>query len=130
MGIAHHAEYLVWFEVGRSDFMAACGIPYEACEAQGIYFPVAEAHCRYLASARYRDQVIIDTCLREMRSRSLTIDYEARRAPDGEVLAQGSTSHVCLDAQGRVRAIPESIRQAMLAGPAAVPAPRQAVLTP
>lgn len=122
MGIAHHAEYLVWFEVGRSDYMTACGTPYQDCEAQGIHFPVAEAHCRYLAPARYRDWVVIETHLREMRSRRLTIGYRARR-PNGELLAEGSTLHVCVDDDGRVRSIPDHIRQALRRGPLAVAEP-------
>ena len=61
MGVVYYANYLVWFEVGRNEYMRACGYPYSKLEAQDIFMPVAEARCRYHASAIYDDVLQIET---------------------------------------------------------------------
>lgn len=107
MGVAYYANYLVWFEVLRGDFMRAMGIPYTALEAEGIFLPIAEANVRYVAPARYDDPVEIVGGISEARSRSVTFAYRVERS--GELLATGSTRHVPVDALGRPRQFPRGL---------------------
>ena len=79
MGVAYHAEYLVWCEVGRTDFIRQLGVTYAEMERQGIALAVAEANVRYHASARYDDLIRIETRLREVRSRMVAFAYDLRR---------------------------------------------------
>lgn len=116
MGVAHHAAYLVWYEVGRGEYLAACGIPYGECERRGVFLPVYEASCRYLSPARYWDRVTLTIRLAELRSRGLRLHYRAH-AEDGRLLASGSTTHICLDGQGKVRPLPDWFRRAIRGGP-------------
>jgi len=108
MGVTYYANYLVWFEVGRNAFFRARGIPYGRVEEEGIFLPVAEVHCRILASARYDDTIEIRTRLVDLRSRKVTLGYRIER--DGRLLAEGWTAHVCVDADQRVTVLPEWIR--------------------
>jgi len=113
MGVVHHASYIVWFEEGRSSFMRAHSYPYSQVERDGFYFTVTEVHARLVASARYDEQVAVRTRVGELRSRGIRFDYEVRRATDGALLVTGYTRHVCIDHQGRVRTIPDELRQLM-----------------
>lgn len=115
MGVAYHAEYLVWCEVGRTDFIRALGVTYAEMERQGVRLAVADAQLRYHASARYDDVVRIETHLAEVRSRSVTFRYELRRVPvpgaaGGERLATASTQLVSVNAHGRPVALPPQFR--------------------
>jgi acyl-CoA thioester hydrolase len=107
MGVVYYANYLIWFEVGRTEFCRQRGFEYRKLEQEfGLRLAVTDAHCRYLAPARYDDEIIIRTWLDEVRRRSLTFGYQILRAEDAKVLAEGETIHVVLDAQGRPRTLP------------------------
>jgi acyl-CoA thioester hydrolase len=108
MGVAYHAHYLVWCEVGRTDYIRRLGTSYAAIEEQGILLAVAEAEIRYAASARYDDEVRILTNLERAQSRAITFAYELFRGepPDAVRLATARTRLVALDAEGRPRALP------------------------
>lgn len=115
MGVAYHANYLVWCEVGRTDFIRALGVTYAEMERQGVRLAVADARVRYHASARYDDLVRIETCLSATQSRMVTFDYHLRRvaapgAVDGERLASASTTLVSVSAEGRPIALPTHFR--------------------
>lgn len=110
MGVAHHTAYLVWFEEGRSDYMRARGASYQAFEREGFFLPVVECYARYVAPARYDRRVTVRTWVSELKSRSLTFEYEVVDTETGEVLATGFTRHLCTDRTGRPRRIPESWR--------------------
>ena len=114
MGVAYHANYLIWCEVGRTDFIRELGMTYAEMERQGVLLAVADAHVRFHASARYDDRVRIATRLTGVRSRMLTFAYDiSRLAPDGSVeerLASASTTLVALDADGKPAALPSTIR--------------------
>ncbi len=108
MGIVHHANFLVWFETGRSDLCRAKGFSYKEMEEQnGTLMVVAEAYCRYKSPAFYEDIVTIRTKVTEIRSRSLSFFYEVFRASDDTLLAEGETLHVVTDKHKNVRRIPE-----------------------
>ncbi|MCS6818192.1 MAG: acyl-CoA thioesterase [Blastocatellia bacterium] len=106
MGVAYYANHFVWFEVGRSEFCRQRGFAYRQLEEEwGLYLVVVEARCRYLAPARYDDEIIIRTWLGETRKRSLSFRYEIL-GEDGRKLAEGETVHVVVDREGRARTLP------------------------
>jgi acyl-CoA thioester hydrolase len=112
-GVVYHANYLVYFEVGRGAFLRALGLNYREMEEAGHFIVVVEATTRYTAPARYDDELVITTTLAELRNRSLVFTYAARR---GDVLvAEGRTAHVCVDRAGRPVRLPDELR-ARLAG--------------
>jgi len=117
MGIVYYANYFVWFEIGRTDFCRQHGFAYRDMEQEdGLYIAVAEARCRYKAPARYDDEIVVRTRLRDVRKRVLVFGYEVCRAVTDELLAEGETVHVIIDRQGRPRALPEKYREFFLAG--------------
>lgn len=100
MGIAHHSNYLVWFEIGRTDLCRAVGITYAEIERRGFLLVVVEAGCRYLTPFRYDEEVIIRTSHTASGSRMMRFDYELASG-SGEVRATGFTRHVWLDRETR-----------------------------
>jgi acyl-CoA thioester hydrolase len=92
MGMVHHSNYLIWFEAARSEFCREHGIDYRKMEKDGLFLPVAEAHCRYISPAHYEDEVVIKTWVLELKRSLLRIGYEALR--DGVLLAAGETLQV------------------------------------
>ena len=118
MGVVYHANYLIWFEIGRTEFCRARGFAYRDMEqSEDAYLVVAESYCRYKAPARYDDELIIRTHITEMRRRSVRFGYEIIRADTGQVIAEGETGHVITDGRGRVRSMPEQYRALLSAVP-------------
>ena len=101
MGIAHHANYIVWFEIGRTDLCRETGFPYASIESRGYLLVVADVACRYRAPFRYDDEVVIRTSVAEAGSRMIRFAYELSEASTGEVRASGSSSHVWVDLETR-----------------------------
>lgn len=110
MGIVYYANYLVWCEVGRVEFMRALGGNYADLEAQGYGLAVAEASVRYLAPARFDDTVRIETILVGVRSRAVSFDYVVSNAETGVRLATAHTALVSIDSSGRPTALPSEFR--------------------
>ena len=115
MGIVYHAEYLVWCEMGRTEYIRSLGMSYAEMERRGVPLAVAEASIRYHAPARYDDQVRVSTTLTRLGSRGLTFEYLITLADSGERLASATTTLVALDPDGRAMTIPTDIR-ALLSG--------------
>jgi acyl-CoA thioester hydrolase len=115
MGVVYHAEYLVWCEIGRTEFIRAHWRSYADLEASGVLLAVAEATLRYHAGARYDDLVRVETRLAEVRSRSMRFDYRVLRAEDGRRLVTASTTLVAVDAAGRGISLPPEVRDALAA---------------
>jgi len=111
MGVAHHSSYLLWFEIGRTGLLREAGHAYRDLETSGVRLPVLEYGCRFLKSADYDDALIIETRVRELRSRTVTFDYRVLRA--GDVLAEGFTHHLCVDAANRPRRFPDAVHAAV-----------------
>lgn len=111
MGIVYHTNYIVWFEVGRGEYMRQQGGDYAHLEGQGYYLPVIEVQARYLAPARYGDLVKVRTWVEEARSRQVTFAYEVVMAETGQLLATGRTKHFCVDEEGTIKTIPQAIRE-------------------
>lgn len=116
MGIVHHANYLVWFEIGRSEFCRARGFSYlEMEEKEDALLVVAEVYCRYKSPAFYEDLLTVRTSVADVRSRSLRFIYEIYRAANETLLAEGETLHVVTDKNKKVRSMPESYKEKLLA---------------
>lgn len=107
MGVVHHAVYPVWFEVGRTDLMEACGLPYTGVEARGYYLMLSGLGVEYRRAARYGDTLSLTTRLGSLRSRTMTFLYELRRA--GDVLATGETRHIATDKTYRPARLPDDV---------------------
>jgi len=117
MGVVYYANFLIWFEIGRTDFCRQHGFAYREMEDQdGLYIMVAEARCRYKAPAHYDDEILVRTCLKEMRRRVLIFRYEVYRPLTDELLAEGETVHVITDREGHPRSLPDKYRDLFLSG--------------
>ena len=107
MAVAHHANYPIWFEVGRSDLMRTLGMPYSEIEARGLYFMLSSLDVHYRAAARYDDLLTLTTTVEAVQSRAVIFAYTLRR---GETLvATGKTQHITTDRQYRIVRIPDDI---------------------
>ncbi|MFL6467313.1 MAG: acyl-CoA thioesterase [Pyrinomonadaceae bacterium] len=115
MGIVHHANYLVWFEAGRSEFCRSRGFSYREMEADGMLMLVAESYLRYKAPAFYEDVLLIRTKVAEARSRSIRFVYEVYRPEDEALIAEGETMHLMTDMDKKIRLIPEAYKAKLLA---------------
>lgn len=100
MGIVYHANYLVWFEVGRSELFRELDLPYTQFEEQGLGLAVIEANCRYRKPSHYDDDLVIITELDHMSSRSARFKYHVYR--EETLLAEGKTVHVFITNEGRL----------------------------
>jgi acyl-CoA thioester hydrolase len=107
MGVVYHANHFIWFEVGRVEFMRQMGLSYVDMEKEGCHMPVVDARCRYKSPARYDDEIIVRTHIKYVRQSMVQFGYDLLRASDGEVLAEGDTTHILIDAQMNKVPIPE-----------------------
>src|SRR5215831_20235855 len=118
MGVVYHANYLIWFEIGRTEFCRARGFSYRDMEEnENAFLVVAESYCRYKAPAYYDDVLVVRTHITELRRRSLRFGYEIVRESDMTVIAEGETGHVVTDGNGRVRSLPQAFAELLLSPP-------------
>jgi acyl-CoA thioester hydrolase len=111
MGVVYHANYLVWCEVGRTEYIRTVGVSYAELEARGLMLAVADASVRYHAPARYDDVIRVETTLTELRSRTITFEYLITNAATGSRLVSARTTLVALAADGRTVAMPADFRR-------------------
>lgn len=109
MGIVHHSAYIVWFEAGRIGWMDAVGMPYHEVAAGGNHFAVTDVHVAYRTPARFGETVRIVTRLTTLRSRKVTFTYAVERVGDDQLLASGTSEHICVDLTGRMATIPAPV---------------------
>ena len=98
MKMVYYAKFLEYFEQGRSDLMRAFGMPYPELEQMGYYLPVVEVHAKYMKAARYDDEVVVKTILRDMPQVRIRIEYELFHRGTKELLASGYTIHSFVNA--------------------------------
>jgi acyl-CoA thioester hydrolase len=110
MGVVYYANYLVWFEVGRTDLLRESGWDYREMEKEGYALPVIEAHCTYREPARYDDVLDVRTTGTLLSPVRVQFTYEIVRASDAALLATGTTIHATLDRAGRPCKLPERVR--------------------
>lgn len=145
MGVAYYANYLRWFEMGRTEMFRRLGVTYGEIEAQGIALPVLEAFCKYHQPARYDDVIVVETILDPAVRAGMKFDYRVFRESDGgshagetdgerpfpsihvpkdgrvsgePLLAEGYTRHACLNRKGRVVRPPAFLTEAIAAAKA------------
>ncbi|MFI5355836.1 MAG: acyl-CoA thioesterase [Opitutales bacterium] len=111
MGIVYHANYLPWFEIGRTTLLKEQGLPYRLLEKEGYRLPVLEVSAKFLRPAVYDDTLTIITTLREKPVLRIQLDYEVRRGD--ELLATGTSLHAFIDLQGRPVRPPASFTSRM-----------------
>lgn len=112
MGVVYHANYFVWFEVGRVEWCRAQGFEYKRMETEDDSFiVVAEARCRYKRPARFDDFLAVRTRVADSKRRTVTFAYEIVDQATGEPLAIGETVHVICDKLGRPKSLPEKYRK-------------------
>ncbi|MFN2442884.1 MAG: acyl-CoA thioesterase [Thermoanaerobaculia bacterium] len=100
MGIAHHANYLAWFEIGRTDLCRAAGTTYREIEESGLLLVVTEIGCRYRVPFRYDDDVVIRTGVEIASPRGMRFVYELRGSEE-TICASGFSAHIWLDRNTR-----------------------------
>ena len=118
MGVVYHANHFIWFEIGRVELLRQLGFSYRDMEqSDGCFIAVVDARCRYKAPVRYDDEVIVRTQLKNARESVIHFGYELVRADDGELLAEGETTHIVTDEEMQARLLPEkylnAFREAM-----------------
>ena len=111
MGIVYYANYLRWFEIGRTELMRSLGLAYREIEAQGAFLPVSEVFCKYLQSARYDDILGIETRVDSLKRASIQFAYRILRQADGAELVTGTTLHAFVDAQGKIVRVPPFLKE-------------------
>jgi len=110
MGVVYYANYFVWFEVARTDWLRERGWSYREMEASGVMLPVIDAHCEYLRSAQYDDTLTIKAAGVLHSPVRVEFTYDVFKA-DGTLLARGTTMHAAVDPQGRPCRLPERVRE-------------------
>jgi acyl-CoA thioester hydrolase len=110
MGVVYYANYLVWFEVGRTDLLRRAGWSYREMELDGFSLPVIEVYCEYRQPARYDDELEVRTGGDLISPIRVRFDYEITRSGEDALLATGHTVHASLDRSGRPRRLPERIK--------------------
>jgi acyl-CoA thioester hydrolase len=108
MGLLHHANYLVYFEQGRTELLRSAGWAYKDLEDQGYVLVLTKAEVRYRGPARYDDLLTVRTTV--VRTTAVHIDHRYEVLRDGVLLAEGSSTFACVDREGRVQALPKFLR--------------------
>jgi acyl-CoA thioester hydrolase len=101
----HHANFLTYFEIGRTEMLRSRGATYRQFEEAGLFLVVSEASCSYRAAAEYDDLLVVKTFVEKVGGASIEHSYEVIR--DTMIIASGRTVVVCVDREGRVRRLPE-----------------------
>ncbi len=102
MGIAYHANYFRWFEIGRSEMFRSLGLAYRDIEKRGIFLPVSEVGCKFLAPIRYDDLLVIETTLDTTVRGGMKFDYRIFKENDDTLLARGFSKHACMNQERKV----------------------------
>ena len=110
MGVAYHANYFRWFEMGRSEMFRHLGLPYRIIEEKGIFLYIAEVQCRYLKPVRYDELITIETTLDRHVKGGIKFDYTISSHNGEQVNARGFTKHACVDTDGNVIRPPDFIK--------------------
>lgn len=115
MDVVYYANYLRFFEQGRTEMMRDTGHPYSEIEAAGLHFPVTEASVRYRQPARYDQQLTLHTHIAWIKKASLRFEYRLLRHDEGKPveLVSGFTVHGCITHQGKVAPLPAWIRESL-----------------
>jgi acyl-CoA thioester hydrolase len=108
MGLLHHANYLVYFEQGRTELLRSMGYAYRDLEDQGYLLVLTKLEVKYRSPARYDDLLTLRTTV--VRTTAVRIDHRYELLRDGTVLAEGTSTLACVDREGRVQPLPDFLR--------------------
>ena len=108
MGLLHHANYLVYFEQGRTELLRSLGLAYKDLEDQGYLLVLTHVEVKYRSPARYDDLLTLRTIV--MRTTAVRIDHRYELMRDGVLIAEGGTTLACVDRDGRVQPLPDYLR--------------------
>jgi acyl-CoA thioester hydrolase len=109
MGLLHHANYLVYFEQGRTELLRSRGLSYRDLEDQGYLLVLTKLEVRYRAPARYDDLLTLRTTV--VKTTAVRIDHRYELFRDGVLLTEGSSTLACVDREGRVQPLPDFMQQ-------------------
>jgi len=113
MGVVHHANYLIWCEMGRTDLLRRLGASYAELERQGVFLAVSAARLRLRRAARYDDLLRVRTLLRRLRSRSVTFSYVVEHTDGRGTLAEVETDLICLDSARSACKLPAALLETL-----------------
>jgi acyl-CoA thioester hydrolase len=111
MGVCYYANYLTWFEIGRTEYFRFLELPYTEYEKENIFLPVGEAYCRYHSPLRYDDLITIRTMVTNIKQSSIRFDYRIIKKGSDICVAEGYTKHVFVDSSMKPCRIPKNIRE-------------------
>ena len=106
-GVVHHCVYPIWFEMGRTELLRVNNVAYKDLEQAGVFFVVAELNIKYRRPAVYDEQLQLETSCSKVTAGRIEHTYQLTRPCDGTILCEGSSTLACVDADGKVRRIPE-----------------------
>lgn len=109
MKVAYYANYLRWFEIGRTELMREAGVVYNEMEKEGFFLPLTELSCHYLYPARYDDIVLVETRIEYFRRASVKFGYEIWDEKREKMLVEGSTVHAFLNREGKIVRAPARV---------------------
>ena len=107
MGVVYYANYFVWMEVGRTDYCKTVGFSYRDMESEDANMAVADASCRYIAPARYDDEILVRTSIKRLSRRLVAFVYSISNGATGQLLAEGKTIHITVGKDGKTCSIPD-----------------------
>jgi acyl-CoA thioester hydrolase len=110
MQVVYHSNYLIWCEIGRTEFIRALGMPYAELERQNVTLAVVEASLRFHSAARYDNLIRVTTTITDVRSRTITFDYVITNAETGERFVTASTKLASLTRDSKLTTLPEQLR--------------------
>jgi acyl-CoA thioester hydrolase len=108
MGLLHHANYLVYFEQGRTELLRSCGLTYKELEDQGFLLVLSKVEVRYRSPARYDDLLTLKTTV--VRTTAVRIDHRYELFRESTLLAEGTSTLACVDRGGRLQELPPFLK--------------------
>jgi acyl-CoA thioester hydrolase len=107
--VVYYANYLDFFERGRTEMFRDMELPYRLISERGIYTPVTEAGCKYIRSARYDDLLVIETTIGVLKRASIRFDYKIFRKQPRTLLAEGFTVHAFVNKDRKILRVPPDV---------------------
>lgn len=109
MGLLHHANYLIYFEQGRTELLRSCGMSYKELEDRGFLLVLTKFEVKYRWPAHFDDLLTLKTIV--TRTTSVRIDHRYEMYCEGRLLAEATSTLACVDRDGRPQALPEFLRE-------------------
>ncbi|MBP2644030.1 MAG: putative eSPTERase [Firmicutes bacterium] len=107
MGVVHHSNYFRWFEMARVEYLRQVGVLLTDMMAEDIVFPITDVDCKYRASAKFDDYILIEAVLAKVSKVKMIFTYRVLREADGLLLATGSTQNAFTNKQGKIIRLPD-----------------------